>query len=118
MDIREIRSRNFRHLVDALEEKGIKGRRDQGAQLGGFLSPSYVSQLLGGKYIGDDVAKKISQALGKDHGWMDRPQWSEDGEASVSPIPENETPPAMFASTCLKGVRGWEQGWSTRTTRR
>lgn len=110
MDIREIRSRNFRHLVEALESKGITKRRDQGAQLGGFLSPSYVSQLLGGKYIGDDVAKKISLALGKDHGWMDRPQWSDDGEVSVSPIPEIETQPGYVRFDLFEGGAGMGAG--------
>lgn len=75
MDIGEIRHRNFTALIEGLERSGIKRRGDQGARLGGFLSASYVSQLLGGKHMGDDVARKISEAMGHDRGWMDRPQW-------------------------------------------
>ncbi|WP_313250803.1 S24 family peptidase [Stenotrophomonas sp.] len=70
-------------MIDGLERSGTKKRSDQGARLGGFLSASYVSQLLGGKYMGDDVARKISEALGHDRGWMDRPQWGEDDQ----PVP-------------------------------
>ncbi len=101
MDIAEIRNRNFRHIINALEERGIKKRRDQGAQLGGFLSASFVSQLIGGKYIGDDLAKKISTALGHDSGWMDRPQWDDDG--AISPVLENETPEGYVRFPLLEG---------------
>lgn len=102
MDIGEIRHRNFRHLISALEGRGITKRRDQGAQLGGFLSPSYVSQLLGGKHMGDDVAKKISTALSKDSGWMDRPQWDEDPN-SISTVLETETVTGYVRFPLLEG---------------
>ena len=78
MDIREIRHRNFQFVITKLERSGITKRRDQGARLGGFLSASYVSQLLAGKYIGDDVARKICYALGQPSGWLDQPQWDVD----------------------------------------
>ncbi|WP_372484150.1 S24 family peptidase [Stenotrophomonas sepilia] len=110
MDIKEIRTRNFRHLISALEGRGVTRRRDQGAQLGGFLSASYVSQLLGGKYIGDDVAKKISAALNKDSGWMDRPQWGDDDGQAISPIPENETPPGYVRFDLFEGGAGMGAG--------
>ncbi len=105
MDIGEIRHRNFRHLITSLESRGITKRRDQGAQLGGFLSPSYVSQLLGGKHIGDDVAKKISASLSHDPGWMDRPQWEEDA-SSISPILETETAAGYVRFPLLEGFVG------------
>jgi len=110
MDIKEIRTRNFRHLISALEARGVTRRRDQGAQLGGFMSASYVSQLLGGKYIGDDVAKKISAALAKDSGWMDRPQWGDEDGQAVSPIPENETPPGYVRFDLFEGGAGMGAG--------
>ena len=78
MDISEIRHRNFQFVITTLERSGIIKRRDQGARLGGFLSASYVSQLLAGKYIGDDVARKICYALGQPSGWLDQPQWDVD----------------------------------------
>lgn len=37
--------------------------------------------------MGDDVARKISEALGHDRGWMDRPQWSEGDHAVPVSIP-------------------------------
>ncbi|WP_447902672.1 S24 family peptidase [Stenotrophomonas pavanii] len=110
MDIKEIRTRNFRHLISALEGRGVTRRRDQGAQLGGFMSASYVSQLLGGKYIGDDVAKKISAALNKDTGWMDRPQWGDDDGQAISPIPENETSPGYVRFDLFEGGAGMGAG--------
>lgn len=90
MDIGEIRHRNFTALIEGLERSGIKRRGDQGARLGGFLSASYVSQLLGGKHMGDDVARKISEAMGHDRGWMDRPQW--DGAITVDAVAPPATP--------------------------
>ncbi|WHL17661.1 S24 family peptidase [Stenotrophomonas acidaminiphila] len=92
MDIGEIRHRNFQALIASLERAGATTRAAQGARLGGFLSASYVSQLLGGKYMGDEVARKISEALGHERGWMDRPQWPDEGAASIpiSPIATNE----------------------------
>ena len=83
MDISEIRHRNFQYVIAQLEKVGIRKRRDQGAKLGGFMSASFVSQLIAGKYIGDDVARKISQALGQHKGWMDQPQWDSEDNAST-----------------------------------
>lgn len=102
MDIAEIRHRNFQHLIRMLEGRGVTKRRDQGAQLGGFLSASYVSQLLGGKYMGDEVAKKISTALGHDYGWMDRPQWGDDDQ-EISGVLETDTVPGYVRFPLLEG---------------
>lgn len=110
MDIAEIRTRNFKALIAGLEARGITRRRDQGAKLGGFLSASYVSQLLAGKYIGDDVAKKISLAVGSDHGWMDRPQWVEDGITQISAILETETRPGYVRFDVFEGGAGMGAG--------
>jgi len=41
------------------------------------MAPSYLNQLLGGKKLGDDAARKIERAAGLSHGWLDQPR-SED----------------------------------------
>ncbi len=42
------------------------------------MAPAYVSQLkLGNRNIGNKVARKIEEALGKDTGWFDQPQSNE-----------------------------------------
>ncbi|HDS1654966.1 TPA: hypothetical protein QEL76_002926 [Stenotrophomonas maltophilia] len=42
------------------------------------MAPSYLNQLLSGKKMGDDVARKIERAAGLSHGWLDQPR-SDDG---------------------------------------
>lgn len=108
MDIGEIRHRNFTALIEGLERLGVTKRRDQGARLGGFLSASYVSQLLGGKYMGDDVARKISEALGHERGWMDQPHWSGD-EADI-PVLEPATRPGYVRLQLFDGAAGMGAG--------
>ena len=108
MDIGEIRHRNFTALIEGLERLGVTKRRDQGARLGGFLSASYVSQLLGGKYMGDDVARKISEALGYERGWMDQPHWS--GEEAEIPVLEAATRPGYVRLQLFDGAAGMGAG--------
>lgn len=68
MDVTSTRHRNIRSLVDRLThelgtQKAIAIRFD--------MAPSYLNQLLGGKKMGDDVARKIERQAGLAHGWMD-----------------------------------------------
>lgn len=80
MDIAEIRLRNLKALVGHVQARspGIL-RKDVALALD--LSPSFLSQLMGGKKMGDDVARKIEAAQRLRHGWMDSPQWS--GETRI-----------------------------------
>jgi len=47
------------------------------------MAPSYLNQLLSGKKLGDDVARKIERAAGLSHGWLDQPR-SEDSAANAA----------------------------------
>ncbi|AWH29874.1 hypothetical protein C1931_13665 [Stenotrophomonas sp. YAU14A_MKIMI4_1] len=46
------------------------------------MAPSYLNQLLSGKKLGDDVARKIERAAGLSHGWLDQLR-SEDASVDV-----------------------------------
>lgn len=74
MDIFEIRHRNLGALLQSLEDRGITKNRDQAQQVGA-LGASYLSQLKGGKKIGEGTARKIEVAMRRPVGWMDQPQW-------------------------------------------
>lgn len=63
------------------------------------MSPSYLSQLLGGKRMGDDVARKIETLLNLQHGWMDIPHALPD-VGSVADSGETFAP--SFASQGLR----------------
>ncbi|WP_064746786.1 S24 family peptidase [Lysobacter antibioticus] len=108
MDIAAIRKRNLAYVVSALKRRGATTRTAQGARLGG-LAPSYLSQLLGGKFMGEEVAKKISIALGHDGGWMDRPQW-EDASSDMTVVTSDETPPGYVRFQLLDGAAGMGDG--------
>lgn len=74
MDVAATRLYNLRLLVTQLTQGG--GTKKQAAhELD--MSGSFLSQLLGGKKMGDDVARKIEVAQGLDRGWMDHRQWEE-----------------------------------------
>lgn len=75
MDVNEIRHRNFLLLLEQLAARGITRTKDAAQALGG-LGSSYLSQLKGGKVMGDSVARRIEKATYKPHGWMDQPQWN------------------------------------------
>lgn len=75
MDITEIRTRNLLHVLEnVLKPRGIIKNKDAAQALGG-LGSSYLSQLKGGKKIGDETARKIESALHWKHGTFDMPQW-------------------------------------------
>lgn len=78
MDVTEIRTTNIRWLTEELTHDG---RTKKAAAIALNLSASYLSQLLGGKKMGDDVARKIERARGLVHGAMDQPLWTRDASA-------------------------------------
>lgn len=47
------------------------------------MAPSYLNQLLNGKKMGDDVARKIERAAGLSHGWLDQPR-SDDADTGAA----------------------------------
>lgn len=85
VDVIEIRHRNLRALVRTLEDRGVRLRKDQAQALGG-LGSSFLSQLLRGKKMGEDVARKIEAAMSRSHGWMDRSPGTEGVAAGVQSI--------------------------------
>lgn len=81
MDVTTTRQRNLRTLVEGLSsnlgtQKAVAIHLD--------MAPSYLNQLLGGKKMGDDVARKVERQAGLTHGWMDVAH-----EAPVVPSTEN-----------------------------
>ncbi|WP_128723824.1 XRE family transcriptional regulator [Xylella fastidiosa] len=109
MDIREVRHKNFKYLISNLEKSGITRRQDQAEKLGGLFSPTYISQFLDGKHIVDNVAKKISESLGYDSNWMDRPQWYED-EQIFSQYIEATPQPGYVLFKLFEGAAGMGTG--------
>lgn len=73
MDVYEIRHRNLLWLMAANKAAGHKDK-DFGQRVGG-IGGSFLSQLKGGKPMGDEVARSIDSSLGRAKGWMDVPQW-------------------------------------------
>lgn len=73
MDVTEIRLRNLKRLETDLRAK-FKTQKSVAVQLD--MSPSFLSQLIGGKKMGDEVARKIEDAQNLPHGYMDTPQWN------------------------------------------
>jgi len=73
MDVISTRHLNFRALVDARTSDATPGRRmrKKDVAISFDLAPSYLSQLYGGKKIGDDVARKLELVIGLPRGWMD-----------------------------------------------
>jgi hypothetical protein len=70
MDIQAIRHQNLDLLVSRLRSEGTQ----KNAALALDMSASFLSQLIGGKKMGDEVARKIEAAQTLPHGWMDRLQ--------------------------------------------
>lgn len=67
MDAKEIRLRNLRRLI---EEAGGQRRLAIRAR----VNPAYLSQILSERTrrsMGDVVARRLEQGMGKSHGWMD-----------------------------------------------
>lgn len=78
MDVTSTRQRNLRTLVEGLSanlvtQKAVAIRLD--------MAPSYLNQLLGGKKMGDDVARKVERQANLPHGWMDVAHDSPDAES-------------------------------------
>lgn len=96
MDAAAIRWANLKEAVRRLEARtpGIR-RKDVAIALD--LSPSFLSQLLAGKKMGDDVARKIEAAQALSHGWMDSPQWHRLAEES----PEYQSQPLRSEAEML-----------------
>jgi hypothetical protein len=76
MDVSQTRNANLKELVDFLTQGG---RTQKSAAIALNLSPSFLNQLLGGKRMGDDVARKIEQTQGLAHGMMDSPIYHKRG---------------------------------------
>ncbi|WP_019304061.1 S24 family peptidase [Xanthomonas oryzae] len=107
MDIADIRLENLRLVIDQLIEQGFKTRKEQAQRLGDFSS-SYLSQLLAGKPIGREVARKISLVMDRDTGWMDRPHApSSQADSSVS---ETEIAPGYLRLALYEGAAGMGTG--------
>lgn len=87
MDITGIRHQNLHLLLEELVSDGITKGLDQASALGitGKQPASYLSQLKSGKKMGDDVARKIERARGKNLGWMDHEH------RATGPISSHET---------------------------
>lgn len=69
MDIFEIRASNLRAAISELAEKGFN-KQESAVKLD--MSASYLSQLLGGKNIGESTARKIEVSLGLPRGAFDQ----------------------------------------------
>lgn len=74
MDVIATRLRNLTTLAETLLERMTQ--KEAAHELG--LSASYLSQLLSGKKMGDQVARKLEAAQSLPHGWMDQ---MHDGDA-------------------------------------
>jgi transcriptional regulator with XRE-family HTH domain len=73
MDVFDIRTENLRLLVhEIVRRRPGRKQKDLATDLG--MSPSYLSQLMTGKKMGEDVARKIEAARHLEHGWMDHRQ--------------------------------------------
>lgn len=71
MDIGQIRHSNLQTLISAIRQaRPGRLQKDIAADLD--LSASHLSQHVGGKYMGDSVARKIERARGLPVGWMDQ----------------------------------------------
>lgn len=69
MDVSAIRLANLKSIVAARTSKGST-KKDAAVELD--MSASFLSQLLAGKRMGDELARKIEVTLSLPHGWMDR----------------------------------------------
>jgi hypothetical protein len=82
LDIKEIRHRNVRFLLETIGRDGTRGGKRFGsltvlAELLG-KSAAQVSRFAAEKPrtpIGNRIAREIEDAFGKEHGWMDHVQW-------------------------------------------
>lgn len=98
MDATEIRHRNLLVLISTLEGRGVTKGKDQAQQMGA-LGASYLSQLKGGKKMGDDTARKIEAAMRKPRGWMDAAQWEQ-----AETAPESHSQSVRFDPEIVRDV--------------
>lgn len=77
MDNKLVRRRNIEALVGLAGGPTEFGKQIEREQV-------QVSQWLGGKNIGDKLARHIEQKLGKPVGWLDSPQWEDDEGLATS----------------------------------
>lgn len=89
MDVTTTRTANFRVLVD---REIAKGRTKREAAIRLDLSASFLSQLYGGKKIGDEVARKLEVAAGLPRGSMDIPFEMQFGGAASVAAPDFQYP--------------------------
>jgi transcriptional regulator with XRE-family HTH domain len=69
MDVTSTRLANLKLLASRLRRRGHLTNKQIAVELD--MSASFFSQLLGGKKMGDDVARKLEIAQALQHGWMD-----------------------------------------------
>lgn len=94
MDIFDIRLANLQELVQLLHEAHPNAlKKDHALKLD--MSASYLSQLLGGKRMGEDVARKIEDSLELPHGWMDLPNEATSDQASRRRVGEPTASPYL-----------------------
>lgn len=100
MDIYAIRAENLSHLVDDLRNPENRGNKVllKEVALELDMSPSFLSQLLGGKRMGDEVARKIERHLLLPFGFMDMP-----GEKAIE------------AEEARRALDPDQEHWTTRT---
>jgi PAS domain S-box-containing protein len=114
MDVKEVRHRNVRTLLQQLGNDAEKsGRRSGGmmmlaemlqksvAQVSRFASENPVTQ------IGDRIARQIEEAFGKDHGWLDHAQWHTDSDKpSPDAIPSRGADDALSITSEPATIEG------------
>ncbi|MGC1547435.1 MAG: hypothetical protein WA777_02805 [Rhodanobacter sp.] len=89
MDIFEIRHRNLLLLLEQLKARGTTKNTDAGQALGG-IAASFLSQLKGGKKMGEEVARKVEAARYLPKDWMDHPQWEQSTAEVATPASVEE----------------------------
>ncbi len=98
MDVTTTRQANLKVLVESLRQRGHRTNKEIAVQLD--MSASYMSQLLGGKKMGDDVARKLELAQDLSHGWMDVVQGT--GQRESLRVGESEVPYSASQSLRLQ----------------
>lgn len=102
MDIFAIRLQNFRALVEAMQApQGSRGKRksQRAVALALDMSPSYLSQLVKGKKMGEDVARKVEKLRSLNHGALDRLPASGSATGVVSVSQKTGLDPRIIASS-------------------
>ncbi len=93
MDVTAIRHENLRRLIEEIRARNPRWlQKDIASALG--MSASYLSQLVAGKKMGDEVARKIEVERHLTHGWMDQLQVTRNGLG--------ENPPPAYGSRPLR----------------